>query len=164
MSLFCPFFLITLNIFIKVSRHDMWGVNNSLILANIRLEKLKRKAHFLLLWNVNFPHLLYELQWFQILMYDLRHWIIWLWFICKNQGDKWSENHSVMSDSLWPHGLYSHGILQAKILEWVAFPFSRGSSQSRDQTQVSCITGDSLPTEPPGKPWKKKKQNKKTIS
>ena len=34
-----------------------------------------------------------------------------------------------------------HGILQARILEWVAFPFSRGSSQSRDQTQVSCITG-----------------------
>ena len=30
-----------------------------------------------------------------------------------------------------------HGILQARILEWVAFPFSRGSSQSRDQTQVS---------------------------
>ena len=31
-----------------------------------------------------------------------------------------------------------HGILQARILEWVAFPFSRGSSQPRDQTQVSC--------------------------
>ena len=29
-----------------------------------------------------------------------------------------------------------HGILQVKILEWVAFPFSRGSSQPRDQTQV----------------------------
>ena len=34
-----------------------------------------------------------------------------------------------------------HGILQAKILEWVAFPFSRGSSQPRDQAQVSCIAG-----------------------
>ena len=32
-----------------------------------------------------------------------------------------------------------HGILQARILEWVAFPFSRGSSQPRDRTQVSCI-------------------------
>ena len=30
-----------------------------------------------------------------------------------------------------------HGILQAKILEWVAFPFSRGSSPPRDRTQVS---------------------------
>ena len=34
-----------------------------------------------------------------------------------------------------------HGILQARILEWVAFPFSRGSSQPRDRTQVSCIAG-----------------------
>ena len=33
------------------------------------------------------------------------------------------------------------GILQAQILEWVAFPFSRGSSRRRDQTQVSHIAG-----------------------
>ena len=33
------------------------------------------------------------------------------------------------------------GILQARILEWVAFPFSRGSSQPRDGTQVSWIAG-----------------------
>ena len=33
------------------------------------------------------------------------------------------------------------GILQTKILEWVAFPFSRGSSQPKDQTQVSRIAG-----------------------
>ena len=37
-----------------------------------------------------------------------------------------------------------HGILQARILEWVAFPFSRGSSQPRDQTQVSHIAGGFL--------------------
>ena len=34
-----------------------------------------------------------------------------------------------------------HGILPTRILEWGAFPFSRGSSQPRDQTQVSCIAG-----------------------
>ena len=34
-----------------------------------------------------------------------------------------------------------HGILQARILEWVAFPFSRESSQPRDQTQASHIAG-----------------------
>ena len=33
------------------------------------------------------------------------------------------------------------GILQARILEWVAIPFSRGSSQPRNQTQVSLIAG-----------------------
>ena len=35
-----------------------------------------------------------------------------------------------------------HGILQARILEWVAFSFSRGSSQPRDQTQVFHIAGE----------------------
>ena len=40
-----------------------------------------------------------------------------------------------------------HGILQARILEWVAIPFSRGSSQPRDQTQVSCIAGRLLESE-----------------
>ena len=34
-----------------------------------------------------------------------------------------------------------YGILQARILEWAAFPFSRGSSQPRDGTQVSRIAG-----------------------
>ena len=45
-----------------------------------------------------------------------------------------------------------HGILQAKILEWVAVPFSRGSSQPRDRTCVSYIAARFLPSEPPGKP------------
>ena len=54
---------------------------------------------------------------------------------------------SVVSDSLRPHGIMDcsppdssvHGILQESTLEWVAIPFSRGSSQPRDQIQVSCI-------------------------
>ena len=37
-----------------------------------------------------------------------------------------------------------HGILQARILEWVAISFSRGSSQPRDQAWVSCIWEDAL--------------------
>ena len=43
-----------------------------------------------------------------------------------------------------------HRILQARKLEWVAFPFSRGSSQPRNQTQVSSpmLQADSLPAEP----------------
>ena len=41
-----------------------------------------------------------------------------------------------------------HGILQARILEWVAFPFSRGSSQPRSP----ALKVDSLPVEPQGKP------------
>jgi len=43
-----------------------------------------------------------------------------------------------------PHGLLGssgYGILQARILVWVSVPFSRGSSQPRDRTQVSRIAG-----------------------
>ena len=40
-----------------------------------------------------------------------------------------------------PLGSSAHGILQARILEWVAIPFSRGSSQPRDQTQATYIAG-----------------------
>ena len=40
-----------------------------------------------------------------------------------------------------PPGSSVYGILQARILEWVAIPFSRGSYWPRDRTQVSCIAG-----------------------
>ena len=46
-----------------------------------------------------------------------------------------------MSDLCDPMDCLVHGILQARILEWVAVPFSRGSSEPRDQTQISCIAG-----------------------
>ena len=48
-----------------------------------------------------------------------------------------------------PPGSSVHGILQARILEWVAMPFSRVYSQPRDRTHLSFI---SLPLVPPGKP------------
>ena len=41
-----------------------------------------------------------------------------------------------------------HSISQARILEWVAISFFRGSPRPRDQTWVSCMAGDSLPTDP----------------
>ena len=96
-------------------------------------------------------------------------------------SEKWSESHSVVSNSLRSHGLYSPwnspgqntrvsslSVLQGifptqgsnpglpycrqilyqlnhkespRILEWVAYPFSSGSSQSRNRTGVSCIAG-----------------------
>ena len=54
-----------------------------------------------------------------------------------------------------PPGSSVYGLLQARILEWVAIPFSRGSSRPREKTQIDCILqADSLPSEPPGKPLK----------
>ena len=58
-----------------------------------------------------------------------------------------SKESEVKSCPLRPHGLCSlpcssvHGIFQARVLELVALSFSRGSSQPRDRTQVSCIAG-----------------------
>ena len=52
--------------------------------------------------------------------------------------------HSWLSSCLTlcnPMDYTVHGIFQARILAWGAFPFSRGSSQPRDRTQVSCIAG-----------------------
>ena len=62
-----------------------------------------------------------------------------------------------MSDSLRCHGLQPTRFLlpwtlQARILEWVAMPSSRGSSQPRDWTQVSHIAGRFFTFEPQGKP------------
>ena len=45
-----------------------------------------------------------------------------------------------------------HGILQARILEWVAFPFSRESSQSEVKPRSLTLQADSLSAEPQGKP------------
>ena len=64
---------------------------------------------------------------------------------------------SVMSDSATPwivayQAPLSMRILQAKILEWVAISFSRGSSWPRNRTHISCIADGFFTVEPPGKP------------
>ena len=51
-----------------------------------------------------------------------------------------------------PPGSSVHGILQARILEWVAYPFSGGSSRPRNPARVSCIAGRFFTTEPPHPP------------
>ena len=45
-----------------------------------------------------------------------------------------------------------HGIVQARILEWIAFPFSRESSQPGIEPMSPTLQADSLPAEPQGKP------------
>ena len=67
------------------------------------------------------------------------------------------------AQSLWSHPTLQpvdcsppdssvHEILQARILEWVATPSSRGSSWSRHRTRSSCIAGRFFTAEPPGEP------------
>ena len=51
-----------------------------------------------------------------------------------------------------PLGSSVHEIIPARLLEWVAISFSKGSSPTRDGTHVSCIVGGFFTTEPLGKP------------
>ena len=62
---------------------------------------------------------------------------------CKLHWTSVSVSCSVVPDSLQPHGLQPsvHEVFQARILEWVAISFSRGSFQPRNQTRVSCTAG-----------------------
>ena len=66
-------------------------------------------------------------------------------------------SYSDVSDSLWPvdcspPGSSDHGILQARILEWVAISFFRGSSWPRDGKGSPALKAYPLPSEPPGRP------------
>ena len=54
-----------------------------------------------------------------------------------------------------PPGSSVHGIFQARILEWCAISFSRGSSQPRDQTQVLCTAGRSFTNWATREAWEK---------
>ena len=77
---------------------------------------------------------------------------------CRQLPKRLTENYSILvlvkvaqscPDSLWP--LYSPWNSPGRILEWVAFPFSRRSSQPRDWRSLT-LQADSLPAEPQGKP------------
>ena len=61
----------------------------------------------------------------------------------------------ILGDSMncSPPGSTVHRIFQARILEWIAMPFSRESSPSRIKSRSAALQTDSLPSEPPGKPW-----------
>ena len=77
------------------------------------------------------------------------HW----YFLKRNTGNE-SESHSAVSASLWAHGLYTvQGFLQARILEWVALPFSRGYLPNPGvEPRSPTLKADSLPAEPQGSP------------
>ena len=67
---------------------------------------------------------------------------------------KWSEVKVAQSCTTLcdPRDYTVHEILLSRILEWAAFPFSRASSQPRNQSGSPALQADSLPAEPPGKP------------
>ena len=75
-------------------------------------------------------------------------WILYHW--ATREAHRWNEIESEVAQSCPTlcnlvdcslPGSSVHGILQARILEWVAISSSRGSSQPRDWTLISCVTG-----------------------
>ena len=111
---------------------NLFSVSASLSLP-CKLGLLLKKKFFFLIWegmkhNLT-PQLLEEEH--KILPLAV-YFIPWL---------KWVEVAQSHSTLCHPMDYTVHGNLQARILEWVAFPFSRGSSQPRDRTQASLITG-----------------------
>jgi len=87
-------------------------------------------------------------------------WAHWLIFTFRTEAWSFSQPHpfrvlvaqlcSTLCDPIDCSCI--SGVSQARILEWVTIPFSRGSSWSPDQTQAPALQADSLPSEPPGKP------------
>ena len=117
----------TLDVGITLFSLLLWPVLGS---QNRRLNERPRGCHRVLLvsWcSVLAPHL------FSLTFGFLVHGQIAVF-----ESESESVGCSVMSESLQPHGLYNllgssvHGILQVRMLEWVAVPFSRRSYQLRD--------------------------------
>ena len=113
-------------------------------MLGLNIFKLKEhiKQTTTILFNSNKTHLQFKFgpKGYQLLTYNtcallLSH--VWLFFDPMGRG--------------WP-GSSIHRISQARILEWVAMSFSRGSSWPRDQIWVSFIAGGFFTTVPPGKP------------
>ena len=105
----------------------------------------------------------HELSRLQEMVKDREAWHAVDHEVAKSQTrlSKWTTSRacwvvSVVSDSLQPPGSCVHGILQARMLEWVAMPSSRGSSQHRECTHVCHVylhwQAGSLLRAPPEKP------------
>ena len=80
--------------------------------------------------------------------------VIWKKWIGGGGGGLFAQSSLTHCNSMdcSPPGSSVHGISQARILEWVAISFSKGSSQPRGQTCISCLAYRFFTTEPPGKP------------
>ena len=88
------------------------------------------------------PHNCTHLMVFPVVMYACESWTI-----KKTEGQRIDSFELVLEKTSWDHmdcslpGFLVCGIFQARVLEWVAISFSRGSSQPRDWTWVSRIAG-----------------------
>ena len=80
--------------------------------------------------------------WQNVMNFQSQDWNIYIYFLDHKEVSLFLPPSLCYSITPWTIACLaalSMGILQASILEWVAYPFSRGSSQLRNRTRVSCI-------------------------
>ena len=130
------------------------------MMENISILNIKGKLRKVILrycdYQFNFSHLSLSPEtrlnpWLTIYIYTSCLNNSFLLYFVNNYSICKSESHSVVSNSLWPHGLYIYNPWNSpektRILEEVVIPFSKGSSprdpwvRPRDRTQVSHIAG-----------------------
>ena len=85
-------------------------------------------------------------------MSGLGHSKLLLLFSCSVVSDSFATHRVVDLMDCSPPDSSVHGISQGRILEWVAIPFSRGSSRPKDRTWISCISCGFFTADPLGKP------------
>ena len=100
-------------------------------------------------WTEIEPSLKKGLHWLFIMSY----WLRLVTFLCAYLAAKFCPTLCDPMDCSLP-GSSVHGILQARILEWVAISFSRGSSWSRIEPASPALAGRFFTTKPPGNPKK----------
>ena len=99
----------------------------------------------------NFHLICWWLGWWKVKLRWENRWIIFIYICCWFSRQVISNSCNPVNWSL--PGSSVHGVLQARILEWVAVPFSRGSAQPRDWIMVSHVAGRFFTSWPSGKPF-----------
>ena len=101
------------------------------------------EGKYFCIWQVCSFSFLWEGNRLQILMIPDRHTLPTILLCWLGEVEVKSLSRVRLCDPMDCNllGFSIHGILQARILEWIAVSFSKGSSQPRDQTRVSCIGG-----------------------
>ena len=84
-----------------------------------------------------------SMSWLYIVTLPLNIYTNCVWRMWKRERERVTQSCLTLCDPMdcSPPGSSAHGILQARILEWVTIPFFRGSSWPKDQTCISCIAG-----------------------
>ena len=122
-----------------------WIVTRDSNLASFRFNWYSKLASWVIYYKGLVSWITCPRQWIKVLFLHMSSYHLFVYSFLKRINTllllKVQVKVTQLCLTLWPHDCTFHSFLQARIPEWVAVPFSRGSSQPRDQTQVSHISG-----------------------